>query len=118
MNWELVPALTAAVMMTVVGLGAIFRPSALEMVGIAATSPLGRSEVRAVFGGMFVALGASCLLTSEPIVFAVVGAAWLADVAVRIVAVFVDRVPAKEALRVLAIGSAIGAALLSGYWLA
>ncbi|MHB1135507.1 MAG: DUF4345 family protein [Coriobacteriia bacterium] len=118
MNWELVPALLAAVFMTLIGLGAMIRPSALEMVGISATSPLGRSEVRAVFGGMFVALGVACLLTREPIVFAVVGAAWLSDVAVRIVAVFIDRVPLKEALGVLAIGSALGAALMSGYWLA
>ena len=118
MNWELVPALTAAVAMTLAGLGAIARPSTLEMVGVTATSPVGRSEVRAVFGGMFVALGLACLLTREPNVFAVVGAAWLADVAVRIVAVFIDRVPLKESLSLLAIGSVMGAALVSGYWLA
>lgn len=118
MHWELVPALIAAVIMTLIGLGAIARPSALEMVGVSATSPLGRSEIRAVFGGMFVALGLACLLIREPIVFAVVGAAWLADVAVRIVAIFVDRVPLKAALGVLSIGGAMGVALVSGYWLA
>ncbi len=118
MNWQLAPALSAAGLMVVFGLGAALRPSVLETVGVSATSALGRSEVRAVFGGMFIALGAACLLTREPMVFAVVGAAWLADVAVRAIAVLVDHVPMRDALVVLAIGSAMGIALLSGYWLA
>jgi hypothetical protein len=59
-----------------------------------------------------------CLLTRAPIVFAVVGAAWLTDVGVRVVSSFVDRVPVKQALVVLAIGAAMGVALVSGYWLA
>ncbi|MBN2247510.1 MAG: hypothetical protein JW733_02290 [Coriobacteriia bacterium] len=118
MHWQSIPALVAAGLMVVIGLGAMVRPSTLEMVGISTSTPLGRSEVRAVFGGMFVALGMACMLTREPIVFAVVGAAWLTDVAVRIVAIFIDRVPAREALAVLAIGGAMGAALLSGYWFA
>lgn len=118
MDWQLVPALLAASVMTLFGLGALMRPSSLEMVGVTAASPLGTSEIRSVFGGMFVALGVACLLTRESIVFGVVGAAWLADVAVRVVSAFVDRVPLKQALIVLAIGSLTGAALLSGYWLA
>lgn len=118
MQWQLVPALLAASGMTLFGLGALMRPSSLKMVGVVAESPLGTSELRSVFGGMFVAFGVACLLTREPIVFGVVGAAWLADVAVRVVSAFVDRVPAKQALTVLAIGSAMGAALVSGYWLA
>lgn len=118
MDWKLVPALVAAGVMTLFGLGALIRPSSLAMVGITADSPLGTSEIRSVFGGMFIALGVACLLTREPIVFAVVGAAWLADVAVRVVSVAIDRVPARPALAVLAIGAVMGAALLSGYWLA
>ena len=115
MEWQTIPAIGAAGVMVVIGLGALIRPSALEMVGVTATSPLGISQVRAVFGGMFVALGVACLLTREPIVFAVVGTG---DVAVRVVAVFVDRVPFKGAILVLAIGSVLGAALVSGYWFA
>jgi hypothetical protein len=117
MNWQLAPALIAAGAMTLFGLGALVRPSSLATVGVTANSPLGTSEIRAVFGGMFVALGAACLITREPVVFAVVGAAWLADVAVRVVSVAIDRVPGRQALTVLAIGTVIGAALLSGYWL-
>jgi hypothetical protein len=104
--------------MTLIGVAAVVRPSSLEMVGVSAVSALGRSEIRAVFGGMFVALGVACIVLREPTVFLAVGAAWLADVAVRIVAVAVDRVPAREAATVLFIGALMGAALLSGYWLA
>jgi hypothetical protein len=118
MDWRLAPALAAAALMVAVGIGAAIRPRSLIWAGVVAASPLGTSEIRAVFGGMFVALGAACLVTREPIVFAVVGAAWLADVAVRLVAVVVDRVPAREARAVLGIGSLMGAALLSGYWFA
>lgn len=118
MTWQLLPALAGATTMMLFGIGALMRPAALKAVGVSAESPLGTSEIRSVFGGMFIALGAACLVTREPIVFAVVGSAWLADVAVRIVAIAVDRVPARQAAAVLSVGAAIGAALLSGYWLA
>lgn len=118
MPWQLLPALAGAVVMILFGIAALMRPTALGMVGITAESPLGTSEIRSVFGGMFIALGVACLVTREPIVFAVVGSAWLADVAVRVVAIAVDRVPARQAAAVLSAGSIIGAAIVSGYWLA
>lgn len=113
-----IPALVAAALMVLMGVGAAWKPSSLSLVGVTATSALGTSEIRAVFGGMFIALGTACLLLGEPIVFAVVGSAWLADVAVRIVSVFGERVPVRQSAPVLAIGLAMGAALLSGYWFA
>ncbi|MRR09987.1 hypothetical protein EG831_07945 [bacterium] len=118
MNWLLVPALVGAGLMVLFGLGAAFRPEALAEVGVSYLSPLGRSEIRAVFGGMFVALGGACLVLREPIVFAVVGAAWLGDVAVRLGSVVADGVPPKQAIAVLGVGTAIGLALVSGYWTA
>jgi hypothetical protein len=117
-DWQLLPALAAAGLMTAIGVAAAIRPASLELVGVFARSPLGTSEIRAVFGGMFAALGLAALVTREPVVFAALGAAWLADVTVRMVSVAVDRVPPKEALPVLAIGLLMGLALLSGYWLA
>jgi len=117
-HWQLVPALLGASTMVLFGLSALMRPASLEIVGVTTTSPLGTSEIRSVFGGMFVALGVACLLTRDPLLFGVVGAAWLADVAVRVVSAFVDGVPPRQALTVLAIGATMGAALASGYWLA
>lgn len=118
MDWQLIPALVAAGIMTLSRLGALMRPSSLASIGVTTDSPLGTSEIPSVFGGMFIGLGVACLITREPVVFAVVGAGWLADVAVRMVSVIVDRVPARQAAAVLSIGAVIGAALPSGYWLA
>lgn len=118
MHWQLLPALAAASVMVLFGIGALVRPASLGIVGVTTDSPLGTSEIRSVFGGMFVALGVACLITRDPLVFGVVGAAWLADVAVRIVSTFVDRVPLRQALTVLTIGATMGTALASGYWLA
>ena len=108
----------AAGVMVLFGLGAAFRPSVLARIGVTTTSPLGRSEVRAVFGGMFIALGLACIVLREPVAFGIVGVAWLTDAALRAVAVVVDRVPPKEAAAVLAIALVMGGTLLSGYWLA
>ena len=118
MTWALAPALIAAAVTALFGIGAVMRSSILESIGVSATSPLGTSEIRVVFGGMFVALGVACIVTRDPRVFATVGGAWLADFGVRLVAVFVDRVPAKQALAVLSIALLLGSALVSGYWLA
>ncbi|MDZ4166887.1 MAG: hypothetical protein U1E08_04245 [Coriobacteriia bacterium] len=115
MDWTLAPALAAAAAMTLFGLGALMRPATLAWVGVSADTPLGTSEIRAVFGGMFVALGVACIVTREPVVFAVVGAAWLADFAVRFVSVFIDRVPIGQALTVLGIALVMGVLLASGY---
>jgi len=118
MNWMLAPALLAAALMVFVGISAAVKPSALSLVGVSTVSPLGTSEIRAVFGGMFIALGLACIITREPVVFAVVASAWFGDFLVRLVAVFVDRVSAREALTVLVTAALMGSALLSGYWLA
>jgi hypothetical protein len=118
MDWRLLPALLAAATTTAFGVGAMLRPSSLAWVGVSADSPLGTSEIRAVFGGMFVALGLACIVLREPLVFGIVGAAWLADFVVRSVSVLVDRVPGRQAVPVLAIALVMGAALFSGYWLA
>lgn len=119
MDWRLVPALLGAILTLGFGVAAAVRPSSLEpLIGVTSTSPLGTSELRAVFGGMFIATGALALITREPLVFLTLGAAWLGDLGVRMVAVAVDHVPARDAAVVLALAALIGGALLSGYWLA
>lgn len=114
MNWQLAPALVASALMVLAGIGAAFRPSVLERIGVSATTPLGTSEIRVVFGGMLGAFGIACIVLREPVVFGVVGVVWLADAAVRLVAVFVDRVPPREAVAVLLTALVMGGALISG----
>lgn len=118
MDWKLIPALLGAAVMAVFGLGAALRPAVLKWVGVSADSALGRSEIRAVFGGMFVAFGVACIVLRDPIVFAVVGLAWLGDAVVRAVSAVVDRVPPRDAAAVLGTALVMAAAIGSGYWLA
>ena len=111
-----VPSVFGVLAVLVVGAGVVFRPEALEVVGVSAVTPLGRTEVRAVFGGMFVAMGAVCLVTRHPYAFLTVGALWLGDAAVRVFAILVDRPKPAEALAVLAVGTIVGALIVSGFW--
>lgn len=118
MDWRLIPALLASGVMVAFGIGALARPAVLERLGVRAFSPLGSSEIRAVFGGMFIALGLAAIVLREPVVFLMLGIAWFGDVIARLAAVALDRVPANEAALVLSIALVLGGALASGYWLA
>ncbi|MFM7142113.1 MAG: hypothetical protein ACKOCT_13855 [Alphaproteobacteria bacterium] len=67
----LAPALSIAM-----GLAALVEPERFgAQVGLSADGPLGRSELRAVFGGVFVGLGLACLLSGAR-------GAWLAGAGV------------------------------------
>lgn len=118
MDWRLVPALFASSVMAVFGVGALVKPVVLESLGVRATSPLGSSEIRAVFGGMFVAVGLAAIVLREPVVFLVLGIAWFGDVIARLAAVLLDHVPTRQSVPVLCIALVLGCAFTSGYWLA
>ena len=63
----------------------LLRPlSAARLIGLAAESRLGLSELRATYGGVFFALGAFTLVTRDEVAFTLVGAAWLGAAAARI----------------------------------
>jgi hypothetical protein len=110
------PSAIAALAVLVLGVIVAVKPDAVERVGVRAVTPLGRTELRAVFGGMFVAMGAACLVTANPYAYLTAGAMWLGDAFVRVFAIFADRPKPAEGLAVLATGAAIGALLLSGFW--
>ena len=111
-----VPSSIAALAVLALGLIVTFKPDALEKVGVTAVSAIGRTELRAVFGGMFLAMAGVCLVTRHPYAFLTAGSMWLGDVAVRAFAVFADRPKPAEGLTVLAIGSVVGGMLLTGFW--
>jgi hypothetical protein len=114
--WNLILALVASAAMVLLGISALIRPAEFgSLIGLRADKPLGTSEIRAAFGGMFIAFGVAAIVLREPSVFAVLGAAWLADFAIRIVSVFVDRVSAKDALLFLVLSLVLGGLFLSGY---
>jgi hypothetical protein len=68
------------------GMGALglLRPlAAARLIGLAPEGRLGRSELRATYGGVFFALGAFAFVTRDEVAFTLVGAAWLGAAAAR-----------------------------------
>ena len=60
------PALFGPIACLVLGLVALAAPVRFAaQTGLAATGPLGRSELRAVFGGVFIGLAAACLIAQS-----------------------------------------------------
>jgi len=81
----------AAVGTIVTGLVSLFWPHALR--GFTALAPEGGrgiTEIRAVLGAFFVALGAAPLILNEPATYRMLGIAYLAVAVVRAISMFVD----------------------------
>ncbi|HEM62382.1 MAG TPA: DUF4345 domain-containing protein [Chloroflexi bacterium] len=82
----------AAVVTVVTGLVSFVRPRSVQgFTGLAAPGPRGVTEIRAVLGGAFIALGAVPLITRSPEAFRMLGAVYLVIGATRIVGMIVDR---------------------------
>jgi len=74
------------------GLFATIAPlRAQEFIGLTVVGGRGVTEIRAIFGGLFIALGLIPLLTKEPAAYWMLGASYLAIAAVRGVSIVVDR---------------------------
>ena len=62
-----IPALLGPLACLLLGTVALFAPVPFAaQTGLVATGPLGRSELRAVFGGVFIGLAAACLVAQMP----------------------------------------------------
>lgn len=116
MDLAQVPSTIGALIVLAFGVVIAIKPRAIETVGVTASTALGWTEVRSVFGGMFIAMGAACLITQHPYVYLTVGSIWLGDALVRVFALFVDRPKFTEGLAVLVAGIVIGGLLLTGFW--
>lgn len=80
-----------AVVTAVLGCFGLLFPNAVSRVlGIQPDGPLGISEVRATYGGFFLCLGIGCFVAQSPSAFAVVGAAWCAAAAARLLSLAID----------------------------
>lgn len=95
------------------GLMGLIRPNAagaftsIQPIGI-----LGVSEIRATYGGFFLALGAYALYAQSTAVFAVVGVAWVGASVGRLISVAVDRSYAPKNFGGVIFEFAIGVLLL------
>jgi len=76
----------------VLGIAALIAPVRFATtVGLAATGPLGRSELRAVFGGVFVGIGAACLGAASAPAHWTAAAAFLGGAGAKVLSGFLER---------------------------
>ena len=84
--------IVAAVGTIVTGLVSLFRPRAVRgFTGLTTDSPRGITEIRAILGGFFVALGAVPLIVDAPETYLMLGITYLVVALVRAVSMVVDK---------------------------
>ena len=82
--------IAAATVLT--GLISLVRPLSVQgFTGLIATSGRGITEIRAVLGGLFIALGAVPLFLGQPATYQMLGISYLVIGAVRAVSMFLDQ---------------------------
>jgi hypothetical protein len=82
----------AAIGTIVTGLVSLIRPRSVRgFTGLSAEGPRGITEIRAVLGGFFVALGAVPLIFDAPGMYLMLGITYLVVAAVRTVSMVVDK---------------------------
>jgi len=91
MNILLILKVIAAVATAVTGLLGLVKPKAVfGFTGLLANGPRGISEISAIFGGLFLALGIAPLLLHDK-AFTMLGIAYLAIAAARIFSIVADQ---------------------------
>lgn len=74
------------------GVAALIRPvDFAAQTGLAATGPLGRSELRAVFGGVFVGIAAACFVLGVPAAYWTAACAFFGGAAAKILSAAQER---------------------------
>ena len=95
-------------------LGAVTPRRVSKVVGIEPIGGIGLSEVRATYGGLFIALGGACIVVNSSQVYMVVAAAWLGAAAMRVLSLCVDRGSFPKAIGGGVIELTIGLLLATG----
>lgn len=91
MNSMILAANIGAIATLLLGMFGLIAPRrAAAFTSIAPLGANGLSELRATYGGLFVALGAWCLLSQSVVVFTVLGVAWSGAALGRLVSVIID----------------------------
>jgi hypothetical protein len=110
-----VPAVLGATASIVAGLlGLIWPKRVSRVIGLELLGPLGVSEFRATYGGLFIGAGCAVLVIGSADAALVLGAAWLGAFAARVASVAVDRNASKENIAGCAIELGVGALLVFG----
>ncbi|PKO05041.1 MAG: hypothetical protein CVU41_14115 [Chloroflexi bacterium HGW-Chloroflexi-3] len=92
----------AAMLTIATGLLALIKPSAVPgFTGLSYNGPRDISEVRSIFGGLFIALGSAPFLLGEA-AFVVLGLSYLGIAVVRLFSIFFDK--SKEQSNLISLG--------------
>lgn len=103
-----------AALMVFVGLVGVFKPaSMIDPLGISTSSPLGISEVRAIFGGLQLGGGLAALVLQDQSVFVALAMGWLAATLVRFYSMAVDGLTFRGAVPALFVDGGLALLLLS-----
>lgn len=109
------PTTTAPLLCLLMGIAALLKPERIAaQVGLAAAGPLGRSELRAVFGGVFVGIAFACLVVATPGAYVAGGAAFLGGAAAKLLTAALERDVFPAALLGLVVDVVLGALFLWG----
>ena len=74
---------------------------------------MGRSELRASAGALFVAMGVGALLIGQPVAYLMMGVAWLGAAVGRMTSILVDPGPTRQTWVFFAVETAVGVALVT-----
>jgi hypothetical protein len=114
MNLLLILKILAAVLTAATGLLALVKPTAVfGFTGLTAAGTRGVSEIRAIFGGLFIALGMAPFLFGTT-AYWVLGVGYLAIAAARLASIFIDRSTDSSNLISLGIEVVCGVVLVLG----
>lgn len=92
MNLLKILQLIAVVLTIGTGVLALFWPRNIQdFTGLTAPGPRGITEIRAIFGGLFIGLGIAVLVLGTRQVYQMLGIMYLAIAAVRLVSIFLDK---------------------------
>jgi hypothetical protein len=105
--------IVAAAATILTGLLALLKPkSAYGFTGLTDTGGRGVTEMRAIFGGLFIALGLFPIVVNDPVAFHMLGWGYLAIAAVRLPAMFIDHSVVKSNIISLVIEIVLGVILV------
>jgi hypothetical protein len=108
-------SIIGAVLCTAMGLLGVLAPSrTAKLVSIEPVGGLGVSEIRATYGGVFLAMGVTCLVIRSPDAYLTAGASWLGAGLLRFPSLVLDKGSFPKALGGAALELTIGILLLSG----
>jgi len=110
---EYLPIIASLFTITLGVLGLFFPYKIANMVGIKEKSEIGKSEIRATYGGLFLGIGISCLIISSQDAFVVAGLAWSSAAVARLCSILIERYYQSKNLIGLAVEAGIGILFLA-----